>query len=59
MNEKLNSFITNLGVLCETWSIVYKNFLAQGMGAKEALLHTQSFMTTFITGITNNDGGKK
>ena len=59
MNEKLNSFITNLGVLCETWSIVYKNFLALGMDAKEALVHTQSFMTTVISGLGNNDGGKK
>lgn len=59
MNEKLNSFLTNLGVLCETWTIVYKNFVNQGMDAKEALAHTQSFMQTFLNGAMTHDGGKK
>lgn len=59
MNDKLNSFITSLGVLCETWTIVYKNFLGQGMDAKEALAHTQGFMTAFMAGVFNHDGGKK
>lgn len=59
MNEKLDSFLTNIGVLCETWTIVYRNFIGQGMDAKEAMMHTQSFMTTFISGIVNTNGGKK
>lgn len=59
MNEKLNSYIANVGILCETWVIVYKNFLSQGMDAKDALMHTQGFMTAFMNGAANHDGGKK
>ena len=56
MNDKLNSFITNLGVLCETWTIIYKNFISQGMNTKDAMLHTQGFMTAFIDGaLQHND----
>lgn len=59
MNEKINSFITSVGALCETWTIVYKNFLSQGMDVKDALMHTQSFMTAFMAAATSNEGGKK
>lgn len=59
MNENLNAFMTNLGVLCETWTVVYKNFLNQGLEPKEALPHTQGFMTAFINGAVSSDGGKK
>lgn len=58
MNNKLNSYIESLGALCETWTIVYKNFLALNMDAKEALVHTQGFMTAFISA-ASTDGGKK
>lgn len=59
MNDKLNTFITSLGVLCETWAIVYKNFLSQGMDTKDAMAHTQGFMTAFMAAATDHDGGKK
>ena len=59
MSEKLDSFMTNLGVLCETWTVVYKNFVSQGMDTKEALAHTQGFMQAFMNGAINHDGGKK
>ena len=59
MNNGLQSFLTNVGVLGETWTIVYKNFLGQGMEAKDALAHTQGFMTAFIASAINYDGGKK
>lgn len=59
MNEQLNAFMTSLGVLCETWTIVYKNFMSQGMNAKDALTHTQGFMAAFINGAVNIDGGEK
>lgn len=59
MTNKLDSFLTNIGVLCETWTIVYKNFIGQGMEVKDALAHTQSFMTAFMNGMVNHEGGKK
>ena len=59
MNEKAQSFITNIGVLCETWTVAYKNFLAQGLDVKEALVHTQGFMTAFIAGTTQNNKGEE
>ena len=58
MNDKLKTYIESLGALCETWTIVYKNFLSQGMDAKDAIVHTQGFMTAFISA-ANTDGGKK
>lgn len=54
MNDKLNSFINSMGVLCETWTVVYKNFVAQGMDTKEALMHTQGFMAAFMNGVVNH-----
>lgn len=59
MNEKLNSFITSLGVLCETWTLVYKNFVSQGMDVKEAMAHTQGFMAAFMAASTQNNSGDK
>ena len=59
MNGDLKSYISNVGILCETWTVVYKSFVAQGMDAKEAMTHTQGFMTAFLSGAVNHDGGKK
>ena len=59
MNDKLNAFMTSIGVMCETWTIVYKNFIAQGMDVKDALMHTQGFMAAFMSAATDHDGGKK
>ena len=57
--DKLNSFINNVGVLCETWSVVYSNFISQGLEAKDALMHTQGFMSAFIaSAVLINNGGK-
>ncbi len=56
--DKLKAFITNVGILCETWTVVYNNFLGQGMDAKDALVHTQGFMSAFIAGAMQNNGGK-
>lgn len=57
MNEKLKSFIDGVGTLCETWTIIYRSFLSQGMDANEALKHTQGFMTAFMN--TDMAKGKK
>ena len=57
-NEKLSSFITNIGIMCETWTLAYKNFINQGMSPKDAMTHTQGFMTAFIAGTSQNGGGK-
>ena len=59
MNEKFKSFVNEVGVLCETWTIIYSNFIGQGMDAKEAMTHTQGFMVAFLKGITSFEGDKK
>ena len=59
MNEKFKSFVNEVGVLCETWSIIYRNFIGQGMDAKDAMMHTQGFMVAFLKGITSLEGDKK
>jgi hypothetical protein len=59
MNNDLKSFVTNVGVLCETWGVAYNSFLAQGMSPKDAMAHTQGFMTAFLNGAVNGNGGNK
>lgn len=49
MNEKLKAFILGLGALTEMWRITYGEFVKSGMKDKEALTHTQGFMTAFMT----------
>ena len=48
MNENLMKFIKDIGVLCEMWTVVYKSFINQGMNEKEALMHTQGFVTAIL-----------
>ena len=59
MNDKLKNFITNIGILCEMWTLVYRGFTAQGMDQKEALVHTEalisSLMSNLIQGNTNKE----
>lgn len=57
-NDGLKSFISNVGVLCETWTVIYTKFKAQGMNDKDALMHTQSFMGALISSTGQNNGGK-
>lgn len=59
MDDKLKNFIANVGALCETWTVVYNSFMGQGMTAKDALMHTQGFMSAFMTSVTQNNGGEK
>ena len=59
MNDELKSFVNNIGILCETWTLTYKSFISQGMNPKEAMAHTQGFMTAFINGTVNGNGGGK
>lgn len=57
--DKVKSFITGVGALCETWTIVYRTFIEKGMNAKDAMLHTREFMTAFITSTLQTNGGKE
>lgn len=57
MNDKLNAFVKNIGVLCEIWILIYKKFTAQGMSNKEAMAHTQCLMTALMSGDGQNNGG--
>lgn len=54
MNGGAKDFINNMGVLCETWTVIYTKFKSQGMETKEAIMHTQGFMTALIAA----NGGK-
>ena len=58
MNNNLKSFIDNVGLLCEVWLLTYNKFISQGLNQKDALTHTQGFMTTFIDSMMNYGGGK-
>ena len=58
MDNKLKNFIANMGMLCETWTVVYNSFISQGMAAKDALTHTQAFMSAFMASVPQN-GGKE
>lgn len=59
MDDKLKNFIANMGMLCETWTVVYNSFISQGMTAKDALTHTQAFMSAFMASVPQNNGGEK
>lgn len=59
MNDGVNNFINNMGTLCETWIVVYNQFIAHGMDHKVALEHTQAFMTSFMNSINDNKGGNQ
>ena len=59
MIDNFKNFVNNMGVLCETWTLTYKNFLSQGMDAKDAMMHTQGFMAAFISATMQATGGKE
>lgn len=60
MSDGLKSFMSNFGVLCETWTLTYSNFLKQGMNAKDAMTHTQGFMSSLIAAsMQTNNGNSK
>lgn len=59
MNDNFKNFVNNMGVLCETWTLTYRNFLSQGMDEKEAMVHTQGFMTSLIAATTQIGGGNE
>ena len=56
MSDNVNKFISNIGVLCETWIVTYNQFLSHGMEHKVALEHTQAFMKAFMESANGNKG---
>lgn len=56
MQDGLKSFVTNIGILCETWVVVYNNFTKLGLDSKEALAHTKEFMSSVVNGVVQNGG---
>lgn len=56
MNDDINKFISNMGILCETWLVAYNQFLSHGMEHKAALEHTQAFMKSFMGSVNDNKG---
>lgn len=59
MNNNVNNFISNMGVLCETWLVAYNQFLSHGMEHKAALEHTQAFMKSFMESAGGTKGAEK
>ena len=57
MNKGAKDFINNMGLLCETWTIVYRKFRSQGLKKREALVHTQAMMATVLADIRKNSNG--
>ena len=57
MSKNVNTFISNMGALCEMWLITYKQFVDHGLDHKAALEHTQSVMTSFMQATYGNKGG--
>lgn len=53
MNDKLKQFIGDVGILCEMWLVIYNSFIEHGLNAKDALMHTQSFMTATMNSSSN------
>ena len=47
-NKMLEEFINATGALVEMWTLVYKNFLNQGLDAATAIVHTREFMQTML-----------
>lgn len=56
MQDGLKSFMTNLGILCETWVVVYNNFVKLGLDRKDAISHTKEFMSSMVNGVVQNGG---
>lgn len=56
MQDGLKSFVNNLGILCETWVLVYNNFTKLGLGPKDAISHTKEFMSAMINNMGQNGG---
>ena len=59
MTDKLKNFVNSMGVFCETWSIVYNNFIKQGLDHKTALEHTKAFMSAFMESALGYTGNTK
>ena len=59
MNDKLKSFMDNMGILCETWMVTYSNFIQRGIEPKAAMEHTKAFMASFMEYAAKTNGGKE
>lgn len=55
-NEMVDNLINGLGVMSETWVIVYKTFLNNGLTPADALIHTERMMRTVFESALNNGG---
>lgn len=59
MNERAMTYIKNLGVMVETWVVVYSNFIKQGFTESDALAHTRVFMESVVVSFMNNKDEEK
>ena len=48
MNEKTLEFIKSIGVMTETWMVIYQAFLSRGMSQEEAVMHTKGLYETIF-----------
>ena len=54
MNDSFKDFITNIGILCETWTIAYQKFIAMGLDHATAIEHTKELIATIMAASRNN-----
>lgn len=57
MNNNLQNFMNNLGILCEIWTLTYNKFIQLGFDHKAAMEHTKEFMAAFTEAALRNNGG--
>lgn len=58
MNGGFQKFIVNIGIMCETWLVIYNKFIASGLGKKAALIHTKMFMSSVLEASLNQNAKK-
>ena len=58
MTDGLQSFVNNIGLMCETWSLAYSKFIQMGFDHPAAMEHTKEFMSIFLSSAAQHNGEK-
>ena len=58
MNEQFKNFVNSIGILCETWMVVYTKFVQSGLDHKTALEHTKELISAVVSATAESNGGK-
>lgn len=59
-NDQVNQLIQGIGAMVELWTITYSGFKKQGFSDKDAVTHTEAFMSIMMSIVmgTNTEGDK-